>query len=110
MNSSHWHLPAGETDETKSSRPMGCASTATRAARRRDRSRSTQLERKLADAGVLGAKAGESGSGSVQQDEALRMLEEQEGINDELRAEIKALKDENARLKAALAKKQGKDS
>jgi hypothetical protein len=48
------------------------------------------LERKLADAGVLGAKAGESGSGSVQQDEALRMLEEQEGINDELRAEIKA--------------------
>lgn len=68
------------------------------------------IERKLADAGVLGAKAGESGSASIQQGEALRMLEEQEALNDTLRAENKALRDDVARLTTALAKKQGRDS
>lgn len=64
----------------------------------------SEVERKLA---VLAGGTKATGTGTIPADDALRMLEEQEEVNDALRARVVELEAENAQLRAGAKKSRG---
>lgn len=108
MNASHYHkLELADKDPIEIE---GLAEHCNLCRERNGKKPLNEVQLRLAQLGVATvADTGKGGAGTVDADDAMAMLAEQEEINDELRAKVKELSDENAQLRAALKSKPKKD-